>query len=75
MMILNYSSKKQIKENIGQPLDYTETSMFGTEYLPDGVFCGCNRPYSPEYPKFAVRKGREYFAEITMKSGLISKVR
>ena len=75
MMILNYKSKKQLKENIGKPLDYTETSMFGLEYLPDGVFCGCNRPYSPEYPKFSQRKGREFFAEITMIDGLISKVR
>ena len=75
MMILNYKSKKEMKENIGQPLDYTETSFFGPEYTPDGSFAGCNRPYSPEYPKFEQRKGREFFAEVTMADNVISAVK
>jgi hypothetical protein len=81
MMIFNYASKKQMKEHIGEPLDYTETSMFGNEYLADGSFIGCNRPYSPEYPKHAVRtggagkRGREFFATVTMKDGLIASVK
>ena len=44
MMIVNYTSKKELTENIGKPLEYTETSMFGSEYKSDGKFCGCNRP-------------------------------
>jgi phosphomannomutase len=32
MMILCYPSKKVLKENIGKPLKYIETSMFGEEY-------------------------------------------
>ena len=36
-MILNYESKKQMKEHIGEPLKYTETSMFGEEYKSDGT--------------------------------------
>ena len=32
MLIFNYKSKKELKENIGKPLNYTETSMFGPEY-------------------------------------------
>jgi len=75
MMILNYKSKKQVKENIGKPLDYTETSMFGLEYLTTGTFLGCNRPYSPEFPKFNLRKGREFFASITMENGMIKGVK
>ena len=75
MMILNYKSKKQIKESVGKTLDYTETSFFGNEYKSDGTFCGCNRPYSPEYPKFEQRKGREFFAEITMANDLIRGVK
>ena len=75
MMILNYKSKKAIKENIGQPLDYTETSFFGLEFKSTGSFVGCNRPYSPEYPKFEQRKGREFFAEITMVNDLIKDVK
>lgn len=74
MMILNYKSKKEIRENIGNPLDYTETSFYGNEFLSNGTFLGCNRPYSPEYPKFDKRKGREFFAKLTMKNGLIEKV-
>ena len=74
MMILNYKSKKEIRENIGKPLDYTETSMFGAEYKPNGTFCGCNRPYSPEYPKADKRGKREFFASVTMVDGLIRKV-
>ena len=75
MMILNYKSKKQLKESIGESLDYTETSFFGNEYKSDGSFCGCNRPYSPEYPKFEQRKGREFFAEVTMHNNLIRGVK
>ena len=73
-MILNYKSKKDLKANIGKPLDYTETSMFGEEYLANGTFTGCNRPYSPEYPKFDQRKGREYFASVTINNDIITKV-
>jgi hypothetical protein len=28
MIVFNYPSKKVLKENIGQPLQYIETSMF-----------------------------------------------
>ncbi len=73
-MILNYKSKKELKENIGKALDYTETSVFGEEYLANGTFTGCNRPYSPEYPKFDQRKGREYFASVTINNDIITKV-
>ena len=38
MMILNYESKKVLKESIGQPLKYTETSFFGEEYKRDGFY-------------------------------------
>ncbi len=48
MMIFNYESKKQMKECIGQPLRYTETSFFGNEYKSNGTFAGCNRPSLPE---------------------------
>ena len=74
MMIFNYKSKKEMKTFIGQPLDYTETSMFGAEFKPDGQFAGCNRPFSPEFPKFEQRKGREFFATVTMQGSLIKSV-
>ena len=68
MLILNYKSKKELKEQIGKPLDYAETSIFGPEYKPDGIIVGSNRPHSTN------NKGREFFAEVTLKNNLIKKV-
>ena len=69
MMILNYSSKKELKNNIGKSLKYTETSFFGEEYKSNGAFFGCNRPYDPR----GTGK-REFFAKVTMKDDLIEGV-
>ena len=69
MMIFNYESKKQMKENIGKSLKYTETSIFGDQYESNGKIVGSNRPWDT--------KGtgtREFFACITMVDDLISKV-
>ena len=68
MLILNYKSKKELRENIGKFLNYTETSMFGTEYKSDGIVVGSNRPHSTN------NEGREFFAEVTLKNNLIKKV-
>tara|TARA_B100001123_G_scaffold438959_1_gene574841 strand:+ start:525 stop:734 length:210 start_codon:yes stop_codon:yes gene_type:complete len=68
-MIFNYESKKQMKECIGQPLRYTETSLFGEEYKSDGSFIGCNRPTLPEGTGT-----REFFANVTMEDGKIKEV-
>lgn len=67
MMILNYATKRDLKDAIGQTLKYTETSLFGTEYKADGRFYGCNRPQITGYK-------REFFASVTMKGGKILKV-
>lgn len=68
MMIFNYASKKELKEQVGKALNYTETSMFGNEFKPNGKFCGSNRP------SITGIKGKEFFAEVTMVDGLIAKV-
>ena len=67
MLILNYPSKKALKECIGECLHYTETSLFGPEYTPNGKFTGANRPH-------ITKMGREFFAEVTMQDGKIVKV-
>ena len=67
MIIFNYSSKKELKANIGQPLNFIETSIFGPEYTPNGKMTGANRPH-------VTGQGREFFAQVTMVDGLISKV-
>lgn len=75
MMFLNYTSKKQLKENIGQPLNYTETSMFGNEYKSNGSFVGCNRPtINPEVMDMTP-KAKEFFAEVTIANDLIDSVK
>lgn len=68
MLVFNYESKKALKENIGKPLRYIETSMFGNEYLTDGILTGANRPH-------ITGKGREFFAQVTMENGLIKGVK
>ena len=70
MMIFNYESKKQMKECIGQPLRYTETSFFGEEYESNGSFIGCNRPSLPEGTGT-----REFFANVTMEADVIKGVK
>jgi hypothetical protein len=66
-LIACYPSKKACKENVGKPLDYIETSVFGPEYRPDGILTVANRPH-------ITRMGREWFARVTMRGGLIAKV-
>lgn len=68
MLVFNYPSKKVLKENIGKPLKYIETSIFGAEYLSDGVMVGANRPHITGI-------GREFFAEVSMQDGKIVKVK
>tara|TARA_R110002096_G_scaffold288104_1_gene481806 strand:+ start:51 stop:257 length:207 start_codon:yes stop_codon:yes gene_type:complete len=68
MIIFNYPSKKVLKENIGSQLNFIETSLFGEEYKANGYLVGANRPH-------ITGQGREFFAEVTMKDGLIHKVK
>ena len=67
-MLFNYKSKKEMQENIGNNLDYTETSVFGEEYKSNGTFCGSNRPHITGI------KGREFFANVTIRNDKIVKV-
>ncbi len=67
MMLLNYPSKKKLKEAVGQRLSYTETSFFGDEYKSTGSFVGARRPHLQG-------GGREFFAKVTMQDDIIVKV-
>lgn len=65
MLAASYPTKKILKANIGRPLRYVETSMFGAEYRDDGKFCVVGpSPYE-----------RKWYAEVTMANGLIAKVK
>jgi hypothetical protein len=68
MLVFNYESKKALKESIGKPLRFIETSMFGAEYQDNGILTGANRPH-------ITGKGREFFANVTMENGLIKGVK
>ncbi len=66
MMGASYPTKKALKENVGKPLRYVETSMFGPEYKADGTFCVVGPcPYT----------NRRWYASVTMAGGLIAKVK
>jgi len=60
-----YPTKKALKETVGQPLRYEETSIAGPEYQSNGtvVVQGPNRDYLT------------WEAEVTLKDGKIVKVR
>jgi hypothetical protein len=67
IIILDYPSKKVLRAEVGRPLRYIETSMFGPEYLENGTFFGANRPS-------VTGQGRFFCAKVTMENGLIAKV-
>ena len=67
-LIVNYPSKKVCREAIGRPLRYTETSVFGAEYMPDGTITVANRPH-------ITGLGKEWFGQVTMCDGKIIQVK
>jgi hypothetical protein len=70
MMTVNtYKSKKELKAAIGEPLRYEETSLFGNQYLETGTLYVARRPHLCD-PK----GGREFFAAVVMKDGVIKEV-
>jgi hypothetical protein len=64
MLVAPYKTKKALKESVGKPLRYYETSIHGYEYTDNGRFCVVG-------PSATSRK---WFASITMKDGLIKVV-
>ena len=62
MIQLLYETKKQLKENVGNELEYIETSFFGEEYKSTGTITGCN-------------KKRSWFANVIMQNDKIIKVK
>ena len=58
---LYYKTKKELKNNIGSELDYSETNIFKDEYKENGVVIGCD-------------VDRKWFAKITIKNNIIERV-
>jgi len=65
-MLANYPTKKDLKAAVGERLKYTETSLFGAEYKPDGWLTVAHRPH--------LQGGREWFGRVLMADNLIVKV-
>ena len=65
MLAASYKTKKAARESIGQPPRFVETSLFGLEYTGDGT-------YTVVGPAPLERK---WYAQITVKDGVISKVK
>lgn len=63
MLVLHYLTKKDLKNSVGQPLRFSETSMFGAEYNENAVVTGTNHPK------------RSWYANVTMKDGKIFAVK
>jgi len=62
---LGYRTKKELKESVGKPLRFIETSAFGNEFKEDGKVT----MVGPD-----ADNDRKWFAEIEMEKGLIKKV-
>ena len=62
MIQLLYETKKELKENVGNELEYIETSFFGEEYKSTGTITGCN-------------KKRSWFANVIMQDDKIIKLK
>ena len=65
MLVAKYRTKKSLKGEVGKPLMYQETSMFGREYISTGEFCVVG-PGAYE---------RKWYAEVEMDGDLIKRVR
>lgn len=72
-LLLYYPTKKALKEaTIGKPftgMRYDETSIFGAEVSENCNVTGSNRP------QITGVKGREFFAAIEIRDGIVTKVR
>ena len=65
MMGATYKTKKELKKNVGNKLNYAETSIFGPEYKETGTFCVVGP---------CAYTNRKWYAQVTMENGLIKRV-
>ena len=55
MIVFNYKSKKELKENVGNSLKFIETSLFGNEYVSNADAYDLGELY--EMLKYASERG------------------
>jgi hypothetical protein len=64
MLVANYKTKSDLKRAKGQALRFTETSLFGPEYSPNGRFAVVG-PSAYD---------RKWYAQVSVENGTITKV-
>lgn len=62
---IGHKTKKSLKASVGKELSYEETSMFGEEYRANGTVTIVGP---------CAHTKRTWFAKVTLKDGLITKV-
>lgn len=69
-LVIDYPSRKILKENIGKPLIFNDPSadIFGVKDYSNSTVVGSNRPSITGHKI-------EFFAQVTLKEGLIVKVK
>ena len=65
MLGASYKTKKALKESIGLPLRFVETSLWGNEYKETGRFAVVGP---------CAHTNRKWYATVEMRNGLIAKV-
>ena len=65
MLAALYKTKKMLKESIGKPLRYHETSMFGDEFKEDKIL----------YVVGPSEYERKWYAQVIVKDGKIASVK
>lgn len=65
MLAATYPTKAALRAAVGSPLRYTKTSLFGPEYRPDGTL----------YVVGPSPHNRKWYAAVSMKDGLITRVK
>jgi len=68
-LLFLYPTKSHLHKEMGKPLAYEETSIFGAEYKGDGEYYGGGN-LSLDW-----RLGRRWDALITIDNGVISKIK
>lgn len=63
--VLGYQTKKELKQQIGKPLAYVETSFFGEEYKDNGILT----VVGPD-----AYRNRKWYATVKLQDGKIVSV-
>lgn len=64
MLVAHYRTKKELRESKGAPLRHSETSVFAREYTQNGIV----------YVVGPTAYNRKWYARVTMKDGIVSRV-